>query len=158
MKRRKPSEGELAKLIAIARFQFGEDVAGILFEDLESIEVDVTGRGKIRHVYLEGERLLTLRPNDGYYSLGMKAAELIVKRIPSPRLRIIVKGDRELKGSVLVVDVVGFDESLRPGDECIIVDKEDNLIGIGRVKIPPLMLEGLDRGEVVRLRHKKRGE
>ncbi|MEB3765099.1 MAG: tRNA-guanine transglycosylase [Desulfurococcales archaeon] len=155
MKRRKPLLGELIKLRAILSYQFGDDVSSLLLGNPDEIEVDVTSRGKIRNVYKSGERILTLRPNDNLYSLGLGAAKLIVSGTSPPRLRIIVRGDRELRGSVLARDIVSYDEDLRPGDECVIVDRDDNLIGVGRVKISPHMIDGLDRGEIVRVRHKR---
>ena len=151
--RRPARQWEVERLRGIAGYQFGEDVAGVLLPDGVRVEVEITGRGSIRYIYVDGERLLTLRPNDGLFSLSLPAASRILRATSPPRLRVGVREGASIRGSVLAPDVVFMDPDLRPGDEVIVVlSSSDKLLGVGRVRIPPVMLEGLERGEVVRIR------
>ena len=160
MSRRPAKLWEVERLRGIAGYQFGEDVAAALLPEGARIDVEITGRGSIRYVYVNGERILTLRPNDGLFSLSIPAASMILQVASPPRLRVGVREGASIRGSVLAPDVVFMDPYLRPGDEVIVVSSgNDKLLGVGRVRIPPVMLEGLERGEVVRVRKRvKLGE
>ncbi|MCE4600055.1 MAG: tRNA-guanine transglycosylase [Desulfurococcales archaeon] len=149
--RRKASRDEIEVLRAIAAFQWDWNVAFSLFPEGEEFSVDIR-RGRVRYVILEGRVYLTLRPNDGLFSVSIPAAERIVSSTVPPRFRLVVRGDREIRGSILARDIVGIDPGLRPGDEVVIVDKEDSLIGVGRLRVPVNMMEGLVYGEVARVR------
>lgn len=149
--RRKASPEEIEVLKAIAAFQWDWNVAFSLFPKDDEFSVDVR-RGRVRHVILKGRVYLTLRPNDGLFSLSISAAERIISSTDSPRFRLVVKRDREIRGSILARDIVDIDPGLRPGDEVVIVDREDSLIGVGRLRVPVNMMEGLVYGEVARVR------
>ena len=111
-------------------------------------------RGKIRYILLKGKVYLTIRPNDGYMTPSIRAAERIREASDPPKYRIIVREDREIKGSILARDIIDIDYELRAGDEVLIVNRDDKLIGVGRLRIAPRMLKGLKYGEVARLRSK----
>jgi len=149
--RRKASRAEIERMKAVLSYQFSPEVADALLRG-DDIVVETGGRGSIRGVVVDGARILTLRPGDGMFSITIEAARRIALRVPSPRFRVVVRGDRELSGSVLVGDVLGMDPFLRPGDEAIVVNRGDSILAVGRVKLPAAMLEGLARGEVVRIR------
>ncbi len=141
-------------LTAIASIQFGRKAAEALLPSLDRITVYRGKGGRPRSILLDGELVLVWRPTDGYFSLTPAGARVIKEVVPPPRLRVVVKGDREIRGSVLVRDVEEVDPWLRPGDEVIVVDRGDRIVGVGRLRVPPRMLEGLERGEVVRVRKK----
>lgn len=152
MARRKPSPGELRLLRARLTWQFEPVVAEALLDG--DIEVEYGARRRIRYVYLNGELILTLRPSDGLFSITRAAGEVIVKASRSPRYRVVVDAASrdELAGSVFARHVILMDPALRPGDEAVVVSGEDTVIGVGRVRVPPSMINGLSRGEVVRLK------
>ncbi|MDH5689660.1 MAG: tRNA-guanine(15) transglycosylase, partial [Candidatus Bathyarchaeota archaeon] len=67
----------LRKIRSVADYQFGKGVGKILFP--ESVEiVRSKGTGRIRYVYLDGKRLVTLRPTNGLFSLSLEGARRIV--------------------------------------------------------------------------------
>lgn len=144
----------LYELRMALEFQFDYKVAEALLPSIDRIEVRYSKKGRIKEIWLDNELLLVRRPNDGLFTLSIKAAKIIVAISDRPRYRIVVKKDRELKGSVLARDVIEIDPLLRPGDEVIIVDSEDTVVGVGRLRLPPTMLIGLDRGEIARVRKK----
>jgi len=150
----KINELMLHELRMALAYQFDYSVAEALLPAPHRISVRYSRKGRIREVWLDENLLLVKRPNDGLFSIGLKAAQIIVSVASKPRYRVIVKGDRELKGSVLARDVVEIDPNLRPGDEVIIVDADDNVIGVGRLRVSPIMLIGLEKGEIARIRRK----
>ncbi len=135
----------------VLAYQFTPRIADALLDGSITFRL---ARGDVREVYRGGSLLLVRRPNDGLFSITLAAGEIIRRTVGPPRFRVVVRGDREVKGSILVRDVVDLDQGLRPGDEVIIVDQADNLIGVGRLRVPPIMLNGLDRGEVARVRRR----
>ena len=65
---------DIQKVRAIANYQFESDVGHILFPD--EVELIYSRRtGRIRHIYLEGQLLATLRPRDGLFSITIYGAE-----------------------------------------------------------------------------------
>jgi len=154
--RRPASRDEILWLRSIAAYQWDWTVAESLLPLEEELVLDVR-RGVVRHVLRAGKVYLTRRPTDGLLSPSIEAAERIRQASTPPRYRVVVDaGPGELRGSVLVVHVVNIDPGLRPGDEVIIVDRDDRLVGVGRLRVPPVMIEGLSRGEVARVRSKVR--
>jgi len=132
-------------------FQFSWRVAESFLDIRDTVNVGFVG-GRIRYIYINGEHAMTLRPTTGLFTIGIPMARLIKNAEPSPRFRVIVKGDREIKGSVLARDVIDMDPSIRPGDEVVIVSPRDELIGTGRAKVSAALARSLEYGEVVRVR------
>ncbi len=149
MARRKPTLRELRMIRARLTWQFDGEVASALLSG--NVEVGYGSKRRIRYVYLDGNLILTLRPGDGLFSITITAGDIIRKATDPPRYRVIVKRG-EIKGSVFASYVKAMDPALRPGDEAIVVDDNDILIGVGRVRVPANMINGLSRGEVVRLK------
>ncbi|WP_148679119.1 PUA domain-containing protein [Aeropyrum pernix] len=148
---RRPVDSRLFRLLwGRLALQFSPEAADALLS-VEGLEVSFGAGGRVRQVWAGGEPYLTLRAGDGYFSLSTRAGEFLRRSIAKPRFRVIVGSGVEPVGSVFAKQVVGGDEGLRPGDEAIVVDEEDRLLGVGRVRIPLAFIRGLDRGEVVRL-------
>lgn len=148
---RRPASGKVLRLLwARLAFQFAPEVADYMLKG--KIEVSTGSGGRVRHVWKNGEPYLTLRPNDGYFSLSLRAGEDLRKAVGPPRFRVVVRRGAKVVGSVFPSQVAGGDHGLRPGDEAIVVDEDDRLVAVGRVRIPLWFIKGLDRGEVVRLR------
>lgn len=152
MPARKPTGPALDAIRAVLSYQFSPRVAFALTTPEDEVEVEYSSKGRVRFVRLKGERILTRRAGDGLYALSPRAAEVILRVEPPPRFRVIVKDPGLISGSVLVANVERVDHLLRPGDEVIIVDRGDRLVGVGRLRVPPAMISGLERGEVVRVR------
>lgn len=140
-------------VLARLALQFDPVVALNVLPSPRGFLVDYSKRGVPRHVFRGDRYYLTIRPSDGMVSLSIEAGEAVVKSSDYPRYRVVVKGIPE--GSVFVSDVIDIDEALRPGDEVVVVDDEGVVVGTGRLKIPPAMIKGLNRGEVVRVRRRR---
>ncbi len=154
MRIRKPSKRELEMLRSIANYQFGYPVGEILITEDVLVGVSPSTR-RIREVYRPGiGLLLVLRAKDYRYTLSLEAAKLLLEALPMPRLRAVVGGSIEYK-SVPCRLVERIDTSLYAGDEVIVVDRSDSLIGVGRLRLSPVeIMENGCVGEAVRLRKK----
>jgi len=146
--------GVYYRLLYTLAFQFDLKVARALLPSPEAVEVTLSPKGRIRHVYVRGVRVLTMRPGDGLFTLSLEGGEVVRSSSKPPRFRVVVRGREAalIRGSVLRPIVVDVDPEARAGDEVIIVDEDDRLVGVGRLKLPPVIVKSLERGEVVRVR------
>jgi len=147
----------LRKIKAISDYQFGNDITDTLFNNIEAISIERSkNTGKIRYIYYNNNLLLTLRPTNGFYTLSLFSARKIIDNIPAPRLRIIVLTNISefiKKGrSVFCKHVVDVDNNLRPLDEVIVVNQRDELLAIGRLKIPVDFIKSFKTGIAVIVR------
>jgi len=148
---------DLRKIKAISDFQFGNKITDILFKDEKDIKIEKSkNTGKIRYIYLKDQLLLTLRPNNGLFTLTLYAAKIIINNIKKPILRIVVQNDIAefiAEGrNVFCKHVVDIDENLRPNDEVIIVNENDKLLAVGRLKIPVSYIKSFKSGVAVNVR------
>jgi predicted RNA-binding protein (TIGR00451 family) len=76
--------------------------------------------------------------------------------VGTPNLRVIVLNEISefiMKGrNVFCKHVVDVDENLRPLDEVIVVNQKDELLGIGKLKIPVPYVKSFKRGIAVNIR------
>ena len=77
-----------------------------------------------------------MRASDGMFTLKADGAKRLHKGFKPPRLRVVVDVDsvafnRDGK-SVFAKFVVECDDELRPMDEVLVVDKNDELVACGR--------------------------
>src|SRR5213079_1726945 len=77
---------------ATAEFQFGLGAADALLRGLISYVVS-KNNGKVRNVLADGEHVLSLRAEDGLFTLKAAGARRLRAAFPSPRLRVIVEPD-----------------------------------------------------------------
>lgn len=144
---RHATQSELAQISYLLALQFNCDVARSIVSLPLQVELR---RGKIRYVYYNGVRLMTLRPKDFTFSISYEAGKIIRDSARPPRFRVVVSGD--LKSGVRGEHVVNSDPLIRPGDEILIVDPGDRLLGVGKAKAPGFLMRDLGDQEVVRLR------
>jgi len=152
---RRPSAAELRMLRGIADYQFGYPAGDVLIADDVLVGVS-PATGRIREVYREGVGLfLVLRAHDYRFSLTIPAARLLLGVFERPRLRAIIEPSKAPFKSVPCRAVLELDQGLEPGDEVIVVDSGDSIIGVGRLRLSPReVMEPWCRGEAVRIRHK----
>lgn len=144
---RQPSGWELEKLRALLAAQFDEAVANAFLSLPLQVE---TRRGKIRYVYVDGRRIMTLRPSDFHFTLSLEAGEVVRSASRPPRYRVVAA--RIPRPSVMGLDVIDADPDIRPGDEVLIVTAEDRLIGVGKARLPGHLMRLLPHQEAVRAR------
>ena len=97
-----------------------------------------------------------MRANDGMFTLKIAGAKTLHYRFKYPHLRVIIYNDaadfvKEGK-SVFAKFVKDCDPDLRPLDECIIVDEQDNLLAVGRCIMNRKEMLSFDYGMAVKTR------
>jgi len=149
-------KNQLDKLRSIADYQFGKNVGHKLFP--ENVTVDLSKRtGRIRFINLNGDRLATLRPTDGLFSLSIKAAKHVVENIPEAKgfvmLQNAVSKYIAEGGDVFAVHVVQVDNDIRAKDEVFIIDENRQLVAIGRATLSAPEIRAHKTGVAVKVRH-----
>lgn len=123
------------RICAVANMQFGNGAPEALFQgDIVIIKSKRTG--KIRNIISEGAHILSMRAEDGLFTLKIDGGRRLHSRFKYPLLRVIISDDAEpfiKQGkSVFAKFVLDCDPSLRPLDECLIVNQHDALLAVGR--------------------------
>jgi uncharacterized protein with predicted RNA binding PUA domain len=147
---------DLAKIRAVADFQFGKGVGSNLFP--ENVRIDYSPRtGRIRFISVNGERLATLRPTDGLFSLSIKAAKLMAEKTPFARCFVTVKNEVVqpigVGGDVFAVHVVHADSEIRASDEAIVLDEERKVLAVGKAVLSSREITAFKTGVAVKVRH-----
>lgn len=129
----------LRRIRSIANYQFGEEVGVKLFPD--AVELSFSPKtGRVRHIYLNGKLLATLRPNDGLLALTIEGAKRLQKILPPPKIRMVVDARYEpyvAKGRDVQARWVKLaDPDIRPGDEVLVINVYDRLLAIGKAILP----------------------
>ncbi len=145
----------IRQIRSIADYQFGKGVGNKFFP--ESVKIHYSKRtGRIRHVYLDGKRLATLRPTDGLFSLSIVGAKRIAENsvdagcfvtVRSDVSEFIVKG-----GDVFAVHVIKADDEIRPKDEVIVINKDNKVLAVGRAVLSGEEMRVFKKGVAVKVR------
>lgn len=145
----------LEKIRKIADYQLGKGAGKALFPD--DVDVVFSKRtGRIRHVYLKKELLATLRPTDGMFSLTVVGAKRLIRGIKSARLWVKVSKEAALfvaEGrSVFAKHVIASDPEIRPQEEVIVLDEDNQLVAVGKAILTGREMKAFKRGVAVRVR------
>ncbi|MBY9019454.1 MAG: pseudouridine synthase [Candidatus Lokiarchaeota archaeon] len=148
---------DLRKIKAICDYQFGQEITDILFKDESKLQIVYSrNTGKIKHIYNDNNLMLNLRPTNGFFTLSLFSAEKIINNTPSPKLRAIVMNEVSefiRKGrNVFCKHVVDIDITLRPNDEVIVVDQNNDLLAIGKLMIPVPYVKSFQTGIALKIR------
>lgn len=148
-----PSKKELYRLRAVADYLFEKGVGKRMFPD--GIKV-IKSRGRIRQVWLKNEIVCAIRATDGFIVLGRSGAELLRAAVGPPRLRVVVREDAApfvaREKTVFAKHVVAADPEIRPGEEVLIVDKNDKLLATGKALLSGGEMLAFRCGAAVRTR------
>ncbi len=146
---------EIQRVKSVADMQFGKGAGEILCKgNVDLIKSKKTG--KIRNVNSDGEHVLSMRAHDGMFTLKIDGAKRLHKGFSPPRLRVVVDDDsvefnKEGK-NVFAKFVLECDEELRPMDEALVVDKNDELIAVGRALMNREEMLSFEIGIAVKIR------
>jgi len=145
----------LQKIRSIANYQFGRGVGEALLPKNVTIKFSKT-TGKIRFIYLGNDLLATLRARDGMLALSLSGARRLLRTFPHPRFRVVVKDDVVdfiKKGrNVFAKHVIEADTEIRPLEEVIVTDTNDEVIAVGRALLTGREMLVFKRGVAVRVR------
>ena len=152
---RRATDFEVRMLRSIADYQFGYPAGTLLIPDKPVVGVSPATR-RIREVYGDEGLLAVLRAHDYLFSLSINGARRLLG-MPFPRLRVVVFSSTLGSKSIPCSMVVEVDDGLRAGDEVIVVDRDDNLLGVGRLRLSPWEIRAGCWGEAVRVRKLVKG-
>src|SRR3989441_623418 len=143
------------RIRATADFQFGRGAADALLTGTVSYVVS-KNTGKIRNVHVNGEHVLSLRAEDGLFTLKAAGARRLSNAFSAPKLRIVVEEDavpfhREGK-NVFAKFVREADPEIRPGDEALVVSPEDELCAVARATMNGREMRAFKRGVAAHVR------
>ena len=142
---------------------YGEKVARWIADSWRSNNLIIvqSGTGNPRVIRLRvGNDIVDVayyNPVTGVLTLADKGAQLIYPLVEKDHKRVVVSRKdfcEYTKGSVLAPIVKRVTSDVRPGDEVFVVDENDYLLGVGKSVVSWVDLQGLRRGEVVKLRRK----
>lgn len=145
-------EDVLTRIRGVADYQFGRGIGTLLFP--ESVNVAFSCRtGRIRYVFLKGDRLATMKPTDGLFSLSLAGAARIVEHI---RCVVVVRDDIAKfvadGGDVFAAHVVSVDDDVRARDEVIVTDRTGKVLAVGRAVLSGGEMKAFKRGVAVKVR------
>ena len=160
-KQEDPVNLDMLRISAVADMQFGKGAVKALFSGqvmiLKSKKTD-----KIRTVMCDGEHILSMRAEDGLFTLKRAGGRRLLRRFRYPLLRVVILDDavpfvREGK-SVFPQFVKDCDPALRPYDECLIVNQKDALIAIGRILLNRTEMHAFRHGVAVKTREAEQND
>lgn len=147
---------DLDKVRALMDYQFGNG-AGTLIPTSARIKRSRATQ-RIRWIYEGGDMIASVRASDHFILPHEKLAVWLKERFERPKLRVVLTDDPDAVGfvrqgkSVMCKFVAGVDPELRAGDECIVVDKDDNFVNSGTLMLSPKEVLDFKRGMAVRTR------
>ena len=150
----KPKKNEVDLYVqAVAEYQFGEG-AGEAFKDAF---VELSRKtGMPRQIKARGKHLATFRAEDGLLTLGIEGAKRLHRILPYPRMRVVVSEEAEpfaRRGkNVFAKFVIDAEEGIRPYDEVLIVNKNDELLATGQTLLNGKELKVFRQGLAVKVR------
>lgn len=151
----KPELHELRRIRTIASYQFGGGAAKAFPPTIRITRSPHTH--KIRHVYNQGKLMATLRAKDGFLALTAEGGRVLQIIFRPPRLRVkVVPGVEKFirnGGSVFAKHVRSVDPEIRPGEEVLVVDSKDRLLGVGRTFFNAEEMLSFSVGVAVKVRH-----
>jgi archaeosine synthase len=135
---------------ATADYQFGQGAGDVLVPRNAKVGGKVYGTIIVRD---QGTQLCAYKGSNGTISLTLEGAE----RLKSlERYWVKFEGD-VLDGSTLFAIGVNYaDDRIRPGDEVIIRNSHDQVVGTGRSEMSGREMCDFQNGIAVKVRHKKR--
>ena len=147
-------KNNLSRVRRLADFQFGRGAGNALFPNDVTFSYSTTKR--IRYVNLNRERLVTIRANDGRFTLGFLGAQRLHAYLPVPQNRVVVVDEAVPFVSdgknAMAKHVVFADEHILAEDEVFVTDEHDNLLATGMAVLSGCEMKGFTYGTAVKTR------
>ena len=146
---------DLLRCRAVLDMQFGRGAGDIL--DGKKVEIVKSERtGKIRNVIVDGEHALSMRAHDGRFSLKLEGGKMLMKALPSPRMRVKIDDEPAefaAKGNnVFAKFVLECDPDIRPGDDVMVINTKGDLVAVGRALMNREEMLAFKRGVAVKVK------
>ncbi len=146
---------DLARLRAVADYQFGRGAGAALFPDDTRVEYS-KNTGKPRHIWAGEELVANYRPNDALFTVTIAGARRLVSALEEFKYSVRVMDDVvevvEQGKNVFAKHVRDAGESIRPGDEVVVVDGSGEVVAVGKSKMNRDDMLSFNTGTAVRVR------
>lgn len=148
-------EEDHEKIRAIADYQFGYGAGMVLFPDIITIELS-KNTGRIRHIYVGEDLIASYRPNDALFTLTIVGAKRLVKGFPNFKYKVQVSEHVvefvEKGKNLFAKHVVEAHPDIRPGQELVVVDKDDEVVAVGKAILNREEMLSFETGVAVKIR------
>ncbi|MDD1743627.1 MAG: DUF5591 domain-containing protein [Methanomassiliicoccales archaeon] len=135
----------VATMASVARFQFGEDGEALLEG------CNISGNYPYSRISRGNRQMGLLTPERGMISLTLDGAEILA----SKGLNLVEIEDFDLTGNLFAKGVKNADPIIRIGDEAVIM-RNGAVEGVGIASMSSAEMTASERGEAVRVRHKRK--
>ena len=140
-------------IFAIVEYQFGIAASQMLFGESPTALKIRSWYPRPARIFCEGALLATLNPSTGHLLLTLKGA---MKLKDLPAYKVYFNGTRLTGSNLFVAGVAHASHEIRPGDDVIIADINEDIIGTGRAVMNGSEMEVATRGIAVKIRKKVR--
>ncbi len=140
------------QILALLTWEYGPDVANELARDLVGVRSRTSGR--LRRIRRQDATLFHVG-TDGLARPTFRGAGDVRAALSEDRGRVVVMDDaREFVAqgrSLFARFVAAADPALRPGSSALLVDRSDELLGVGRLVLAPHEMRRMGRGVAARV-------
>ena len=145
----------LPELRTVGDYQFGRGAGAALFPPDDRPEVERSRSGRPRQVAAQDGRIATFL-TDGRLSLGVEGGRRIHDACDPPTYRVVVGEESEPfvrdGKNAFAKFVIDVDPVVRPGDEVLVVNGDDELLGVGRAELSARAMADFESGMAVLVR------
>jgi len=138
----------------IADYQFGRGTGEMIFPD--GCEFTLSRTGRIRQVLHEGNRLATVRAENGRLTLGIEGALRLKEALPPPGYRVVINPEvaefARAGKNAFARHVTAADTAIRGGDEVLVVGESDELLATGSAMMSGEEMLAFNYGVAVKVR------
>ena len=125
-------------LRTVADYQFGSGAGSALFPATDGLDVERSRSGRPRQIASDGGHVATFL-TDGRFSLGVEGGRRLRSATSPLAYRVVVGEESEpfvREGrNAFAKFVLDVDPAVRPGDEVLVVNEDDALLGVGRAEL-----------------------
>ncbi len=148
-------QGGASQVRIVCQYQFGARCAEAIADG--ALECTYSkNTGKLRTVARDGKQILFFRTEDGLFSIKYHGGEILKSALPPGSMRVVCSDDAvpfvSSGRSLFTRFVLDADESIRPGDECLVVDGSDRLLAVGRALLRREEMLSFSKGVAVDVR------
>jgi len=144
-------------ILEMLKYQYGQECAEAftkIFENRAKIKIQFSKKtNKIKQILYDDKPILFYKSSVGRFSLTIYGAYLLHTLLEFPKLRAVVLNSvsnfiKEGK-SVFSHHVIQIDSNLRINDDVLIVNENDEILGVGKLTLPSQNHIGFNCGMMI---------
>ncbi|MEM5806487.1 MAG: PUA domain-containing protein [Candidatus Aenigmatarchaeota archaeon] len=140
----------LEELLDIVEFQFGKEIR----KRIENLDLKIKRfRSRKIEIYLNNNLFLYLNPKFFLFSINIEFAKILVE---TKKFYIKVKNEfiNDIKKTKNIIrkNILEYSKDFRNGDDIIVIDENNNLIGIAKAKFNYSEIENSTYGLIAKIK------